>query len=597
MTFAAVITLVIIGLAIVFFATELIPADLVALLAMVALVLFGVISPEEGIEGFSNPATITVAFMFVISAAILKTGAMQMLALRLSDLFRFNFKLGMFLMLVLVAFISAFINNTPVVAVFIPVVLQIAHSSGQSPAKMLIPLSFASIFGGTCTLIGTSTNLLVNGMAIAQGLPAIGMFDLTLMGLIFLSAGVGYLLLIGIRMLPETKAAGEMNDRYNLRNYLAEIQLLSESAWIGKRIMDSALVKELGMDIIEIRRQGEVFSLPPGDFVLRSDDVLKVRCDVEKLKSLKDRERIAVQSSLIMGDNDLKGTQSTLVELVITVNSDFADKNLREMDFRRSFRAIPLGILHRDEMLSENLYEVKLKPGDVILAEVKTHYVEELKKMQQMQSPPFVVLSEDHVKDFDRKRFGVVVGITLLMILLAATGVVNILTGAIGAVLLMVLLGCISMKELYESVNWKIVFLMAGALSFGLALHKTGLDRAIADKMIGHLGIWGPIAVLSGIYLLTSFFTEIMSNTAAAALSTPIAISAALAMSISPTPFLMAVMFAASSSFMTPIGYQTNTMVYGTGHYRFTDFLKVGTPLNLLLWLIATLTIPLIYPF
>jgi di/tricarboxylate transporter len=351
------------------------------------------------------------------------------------------------------------------------------------------------------------------------------------------------------------------------------------------------------MDIIEIRRQGEVFSLPPGDFVLRSDDVLKVRCDVEKLKSLKDRERIAVQSSLIMGDNDLKGTQSTLVELVITVNSDFADKNLREMDFRRSFRAIPLGILHREEMLSENLYEVKLKPGDVILAEVKTHYVEELKKMQQMQSPPFVVLSEDHVKDFDRKRFGVVVGITGLMILLAATGVVNILTGAIGAVLVMVLLGCINMKELYESVNWKIVFLMAGALSFGLALHKTGLDRTIADAMIGQLGIWGPVAVLSGIYLLTSFFTEIMSNTAAAALSTPIAISAALAMNISPTPFLIAVMFAASSSFMTPIGYQTNTMVYGTGHYRFTDFLKVGTPLNLLLWVIASLTIPLVYPF
>lgn len=597
MTSAAILVLIIVALAIVLFATEWLRSDLVAILAMTALILTGIITPEEGLLGFSNPATITVAFMFVISAAILKTGAMQFVALRLSDIFRNNFRLGMVAMMVLIAVISAFINNTPVVAVFIPVVLQIAHSSGQSPAKMLIPLSFASIFGGMTTLIGTSTNLLVSGIAEQQGLEAISMFTLTPIGVIMLVVGVLFMSFIGIRLLPNRKVDNGLAERYDIRKYLAEIELMDEASAVGKRIMDSMLVKELGIDIIEVRRPDGNIHLPPGDLVLETGDVLKVRCDVDKLKLLKDRERISVNTNVRIGEDDLKGTGAAMVELIITANSEFSGKSLREMDFRRRFRGVPLGICHRDEIMQESLYDVQLRPGDVILTEVKKHYLPELKKMETDQNPPFVVLSEDQMVDFEKSRFKVVLTIVAAMVGLAALGVVNILTGVIAAVVLLVLLKCIKMDEVYEAVNWKVVFLMAGVLSFSTAMNKTGLDIFISDSLIGALGVWGPIAVLTGIYFATSLLTEVMTNTAAAALMTPVAIAASVSADLNAMPFLVAVMLAASASFSTPIGYQTNTMVFSAGQYKFLDFMKVGVWLNLLFWLIATFLIPLIYPF
>ncbi len=597
MTTAAIITLIIIALAIGLFVWEKFSADLVALLAMVALVFTGVLTPEEGIAGFANPATITVAFMFVISAAVLKTGAMQVVALRLAAVFKTNFNLGMLLMLLLIALTSAFINNTPVVAVFLPVVIKIAHSSGKAASKMLIPLSYASILGGVCTLIGTSTNLLVNGMAVQRGLPAMGMFEFTIMGLVFLVAGLLYIMFAGIRVLPARKLNDSLQERYELRKYLSEIELLPESPWVGHRIMDSELARDVGLDIIEVRRGKEVFPMPPGDFVLRSNDKLKVRCDVEKLKALKDRERISMNTSVKFGENDLMGAQSSLVELVVTVESEFVNKTLKELDFRRSFRAIPIGIRHRESLMHDHLYDVVLQPGDIILAEVKTHYVEELRNMEQQSPAPFVLLSEDKVPDFDKTGFRKVIAIVAAMVGLVAFNVVPILPAAVAAVVLLVLIGQLNMKELYQAINWKIVFLMAGTLSFGAAMHKSGLDTFVAGGITAQVGVWGPIAVLSALYLITSFFTEIMSNTAAAALMTPIAISAALGLDVSVMPFLIAVMFAASASFMTPIGYQTNTMVYGTGHYRFADFLRIGTPLNLLLWILATLLIPVLFPF
>jgi len=292
MTTAAIITIIVIIGAIILFVTEIISIDLVALLIMVVLILTQVITPEQGVEGFSNSATITVAFMFVLSAALLKTGALQYMAQKLAKTFRYNFKLGIILMMVLIATISAFINNTPVVAVFIPVIIQIAHTSGQSPSKMLIPLSFASIFGGTCTLIGTSTNILVGGIAEKYSQITISMFELTPMGILFLIVGIGYMVLIGQRLLPERWVEKDLKTKFSMRNYLSEIELLETSDSVNKKIMESELVKELDLDIIEVRRIKNKFTLPPGDFVLLVHDVLKVRCDVEKIKLLKDRVRI-----------------------------------------------------------------------------------------------------------------------------------------------------------------------------------------------------------------------------------------------------------------------------------------------------------------
>lgn len=595
MTTAAIITLIIIGIAVVLFITEVISVDLIALLIVVGLVLSGVLTPEEGILGFSNKATITVAFMFVISAALLKTGALQYLAHRLSKIFRYQFNAGLLLMMLLIALISAFVNNTPVVAVFIPVVIQIAHESGQSPSKMLIPLSFASIFGGMCTLIGTSTNILVSGISKQEIGLEIGMFEMTPVAIGLVVAGILYMRFIGFKLLPQRRSDKNLSEKFNLNKYLTDLELLEASASVDQRIMDSDLVKDFDMDIIEVNRQGTKFNLPQGDFILKAHDILKVRCNVDKIKSLKDRTKSIKLSPIKLGNNNLKEKDSALIEMVITSASSIHGHTLKEIDFRRKYRATPLGIKHRENITHENLYDTKLLSGDVILAEVKTHYIKELKRIEAEEDAPFVLLSEDHITDFNQNKFFTVAALVILMVLLASTGVVDIMIGAICLVAVLVLFKFMSMKEIYKAINWKIVFLLAGAISLGTAMKKTGLDINIATQLIDQLGVYGPIALISGLYLSTSLLTEMMSNNASAALMAPIAIATASIGSYEVMPFLIAVMLAASGTFMTPIGYQTNTMVYSAGQYKFADFFKVGLGLNILFWIVASILIPLYY--
>jgi di/tricarboxylate transporter len=564
---------------------------------MLALILTGVVSVEEGLAGFSNPATITVAFMFILSAALLKTGALQYVTHGLTGVFQRSPRLGLILMMATVALISAFVNNTPVVAVFIPVVIQIARSADISPSRLLIPLSFASIMGGMCTLLGTSTNLLVNGIALQQGVPEIGIFEMSLVGAVLLVIGLVYMTLFSSKILPSNDLDQSLETRFGMRDYLTDIQILEGSKLEGVKIMDSTLVRELEMDILEISRGGNNFTLPPGDFELAANDVLKTRCNADKIRALKDQAKIVADADVKIGDHNLNEDNSTIVEIVITSNSGIEGQTLKEADFRRRYRAAPLAILHREEVQHENLYDVELRAGDVILAEVKSHFIPQLKQMETGPEAPFAIISEEQIGDFDRSGFWKTLALVAIMVVLAATNLISIAAAAIAAVLVLVLMGQINMKEAYDAVNWKIVFVLAGVLSLGVAMQNSGLNEVIATGIMENLGSLGPIAVLSGIYLCTSVLTELMSNTVTAALMAPIAIAAATAMGVNTTPFLIAVMFASSASFMTPIGYQTNTMVYSAGHYKFTDFIKVGTALNIIFWLVASFLIPLVYGF
>jgi di/tricarboxylate transporter len=596
--------LVLIGAAIVLFATEWLSIDLVALLLMATLALLGLVTPAEAVAGFSSPATLTVAFMFVLSAALLKTGALQVLVQRVTGLFRAHPSLGIVSMLLTVAVMSAFINNTPIVAVFIPVVIQLSTAIGVAPTRLLIPLSFASIFGGCCTLIGTSTNILVSGVVSDMGLPPIGMFQMAPVGLVFVVVGIAYLMLVGRHLLPDRRAEPDAAEAFDLEGYLTEIELLAGFPDLGLPLGESLLASEWDLDVLELRRaNGRRHAHPGPDMTLDAGDVLKVPCSVETLGRLQASARNLPPGTLRIGGiagADGQRRNSSLVELVVTAHSPYRGKTMGELNMAGRHGLIPLALRHHGGeggIAHEDLDAVKLQAGDVLLADVPWREMDRLKESLSRLDRPFLLLSETAKDEFKPRRFWLVVGVFAAIIAAASLGWVDILVATLAGVAVLIAARNMTMEEAYGAIHWKVIFLLAGTLSLGKAMQASGLDRVLAGLLVEGLGAFGPLAVLSGLYLATALLTEIMSNNATAVLTAPIAVAAAAELGVSPTPLVMAVCFAASASFMTPIGYQTNTMVYGAGAYRFADFPRVGAGLSLLFWIIATLMLPVVYPF
>lgn len=596
-TIEIIIVLIVLVLAIVLFATEILSVDIVALLIMVTLIVTGVISPTEGVSGFSNSATITVASMFILSAALFKSGAVVGLGNKMAELFQYNFWIAIVATMVVVGSISAFINNTPVVAIFIPILAGAAAKSGHSLGRLLMPLSFASMFGGVCTLIGTSTNILVSGIAAENGLEPFSMFEMSKLGVIFFGTGILYMLLIGIHLIPDRENGKDLVKKFGMGDYLTEIILEDKAPSVGKKIKDSPLVKNLDIDILEVKREGQNYFMPSGEMVLLKGDILKVRCDLEKIKTLKEREGIKLKSDAKFQGQDMESEELTLVEAVIAPNSQFEGKTVKQVGFRQRYGATVLAIRHRGEIMREKVANTVLRSGDTLLIEAQKDKLDFLRQLQLHGRNTFLIVSEVGLPNFKTNKIAIVVATIAAIILIASLNILPIMVAALAGCVFLILTGCISMEESYRAIDWKVIFLLAGAMSLGVALDRSGAAVLISDFLINIVGAWGPIAIVSVLYLLTSVMTESMSNNASAVLLAPIAIAASITMEVDARPFLMAITFAASSSFMTPIGYQTNTMIYGTGNFKFIDFVKVGGPLNLIFWVIATFMIPYFFPF
>ncbi len=592
MNFEIAIVFAVAVIAVILFATEKLSVDVVAIVIMSTLLLSGIISPEEGISGFSNKATVTVAAMFIISAALFKTGAVSFLGEFTTKIFKKGYWFGLITVMIAVGFFSAFINNTPVVAIFIPILINVSKDIKANISKLLMPMSFASMLGGVCTLIGTSTNIVVSSLAERQGQPAFSMFEIAPLGLIMFAIGMIYMLAIGIHIIHERRAEGDLIESFNLQEYITEVVLLENSLSIGKAIKDTPLVKDIDIAIIEIARKDETISLPKPDEILRAGDVLKVRCDLEKFKKIQKREGVAFKSEYKWNDEDIETEEAKLVEAVIAPNSEFINKSLQDLKFRETFGATVLALRHKGVLMRDKISDTNLYAGDALLIEVRTD-----RYRQFSQNPSFVIVSEVEQEKYRKSKIIPALIIIAGVIITASVGITEIVVSAVVGSILLVLVGCIKMEEAYKAIEWRIIFLLAGVLSLEAAMHNSKAGELVASQIISTVGIWGPVALVSAFYLLTFTLTEMMSNTATAALLTPIAISTANTLGVSPRPFLVAVMFAASASFMTPVGYQTNTLIYGPGQYKFADFLKVGTPLNIILWIAATFLIPYFWEF
>ncbi len=586
------LVLVILAGALVLFATEMVRLDVVGLGIMVLLVATGLLPPESAFRGFANPALLTVAAMFVLSAGLNRTGALAFVADRIIHFSRGGQKRLLLLLMLTAAVMSAFINNTTVVVIFIPLVISIAQEFGTSPSRLLMPLSFASIFGGTCTLIGTSTNLLVAGLAQEAGMAPIRLFELAPMGLVFVVVGTVYLMTVGRRLLPDRRPVSLPLGGETRREYLTEVQVRKGSAMVGQTVAGSILAQHPDLAVLQIVR-GEQIIWPPLDKVLiQAEDVLMIRGPVETLVSVQSQGKLEVLPELARGQIRFDPKAAMLAEVVILPNSPLVGVRVGDARFRRLYGVTVMALQRRGAHFREKVTQMDLRPGDILLIYGDEGAVENLKAADE-----FILLEQPRPVQSQSRLAVRAILVMAGVVGLVATGVASLLTASMAGALVLILAGCLRPQDAYAAIDFRLLVLIAGALALGTAIDATGTAELLAAQVTGVAGRFGPLAVLAAVYLLTMLTTEMLSNNAAAVIIFPVAVSAAHTLGVDPRPFVMAVTFAASASFSTPIGYQTNTLVYGAGGYRFIDFARVGVPLNLLFWGLATVGIPLIWSF
>ena len=576
--------------AVVLFVTEKFSTDVVAVLVMVVLLVSGILTPAEGFNGFANPATVTVGAMFVISAGLFRAGAVNFLGRGLRRLARRSSTLMVLVMMLGVGSLSSFLNNTATVAIMIPVIMVVAQRVNTSPSKLLMPLAFASLLGGMCTVLGTSTNILASSMAETAGLEPLSMFEFSRLGIIFFAVGVIYMMTIGRKMIPEHRTSGDLTRSFGLGDYLTELQLSDKSQLVGESLESAPLLEEFDIEVLQIIR-GKDLLRPTPKTVLREHDLLRVKGDVRTINELKERAEASLGMQIKWQDSDLESKDTKLVEAVVGPSSPLAGRSLVESNPRKNYGVSVLAIRHHGALKHGELQNIKLMSGDTLLIEVPNSRIPYL-----IQQRVFLVASKAGIPQFDLLKAAKGVAIVVSVITSAALGWLSIASAAAAGALLIVLSKCISMEEAYAAIEWNVLFLLAGMLALSIAMEKTGTSAMMAGGIVDVFGAMGPRALVAAFFGATMLLTSVMSNQATVALLIPVAITTAYSIDANPRTFIFAVMFAASSSFMTPVGYQTNTMIYGPGQYTFNDFLRVGTPLSLIFWVLGTLLIPWFWP-
>ncbi len=582
----------IIAIAIILFAVDIFPPDKVSILLLTSLILTRLVTPEQAISGFGNPATITVACMLALSYGVERSGGLNFFAHKIIDLAEGKEFRVLALIVLAVGILSAFINNTAAVALFLPMTMALARQENLNLSKLLMPMSFAAMSAGTCTLIGTSTNLLVYSLAFSSIDWKIGMFEFTHLGLIVFGVTVIYLLFVSPRLIPSRRSPASLSEDYALRHFVTELLLDRDSLLVGKTLFESRLREVYNVEVIEIIR-GRSRLLPSTEGTcLEPQDILLVQGHPDALMEICKAQRMTLKA-LRRSDRGLEDENIILLEAFLSPASRLIDSTLEEVDFRHTFKATALAIRsHRGRTIREKIGKVRLEFGDSLLILITRDQLEVLR-----ESTEFLVFEEVGFRLVRKGKFYISVGIFVSVVLVAAIGSLTILEAAIVGFGLMVVTGCVRLHELYAYLSWQVIIMLGCLIPLGVAMESTGLASLAATELVSILSHWGPLAVLSGLYLLTTVLTSIMSNNATAVLMVPISISIASQLQVDPKPFVIAVMFAASASFLTPIGYQTNVFIFGPGGYKFQDFLKVGGPLNALCWILATLFIPIFWPF
>jgi di/tricarboxylate transporter len=590
------LTLGVVIAALICFITEWLPVDITALCVAVVLIVLGLVTPDEGIAGFGNSATITVMAMFILSAGITRTGVVQVFRDLLLKWGGKSVTRQILVMGILVGPISAFINNTAVVAIFLPIVEEWCKKRGISPSKLLMPLSFVTVLGGMITVIGTSTNVLASGIAKDLGYGEFRLFQFSALGIITFLIGLAYLAFIAPRLLPNRKSLTSdlVSEGYGLEDYVTEVIVSPTSKLIGQTFRSAQLQRDSQVDVLEIIRDQERLPQPVTSRTIRAEDILLVRGKTDDVLKIRAEQGLDILADVKFNQKtlatELNSTEEGVAEVLILSNSRLIGATLKDLRFRQRYNLTVLALRRGEELIRERLGRVPLRFGDLLLVQGDKQSLLGLQTTREL-----LVIEQKEPEAIRRDKAWLAIAIILGVVLIAAFDLLPILVSALMGVVLMIVTGVIKPGEVYGAVRWDVIFLLAGLIPLGTAMENSGATKWLADNLMVLGGNFSGYWVLLFFYVITSLLTEILSNNATVVLLLPIAAEVAKALSLNPISLMFAVTFAASNSFMTPIGYQTNTMVYGPGGYKFWDFFRVGAPLNLLMTIFTPLLIMWLY--